>query len=226
MEVKIKTNNLCRDFKSGGEMIQAIKKVTITIETGTLTVLKGKSGSGKTTLMNLMGALDIPTQGDVIFNGRSINDISCKERDRLRRVKFGFVYQSIALMSLMSAYENIEFLLRIAGFEKKLRKKRTEECLDLVGLKNRMHHLPNELSGGEQQRVAIARAIVHRPEVLFADEPTGELDTHLGLQIVKIFKNMTKDEGLTVIMATHDPNMMDIADHVYTLEDGVIIEQR
>lgn len=135
----------------------------------------------------------------------------------------GFIFQSVALMPLMSAYENVDFGLRVAGFDSKERKKRAEECLNIVGLKKRMHHRSHELSGGEQQRVAIARAIAHKPKVVFADEPTAELDTHMGLQVMKVFKSLVEDEGLTVVVATHDINMMEIADMVYSLEDGQVI---
>lgn len=138
----------------------------------------------------------------------------------------GFVFQSVALISLMSAYENVEFGLRIAGYDSKARKKRAEECLDMVGLAKRMHHRPSEMSGGEQQRVAIARAIAHKPQLVFADEPTAEVDTHMALQIVRIFRSLVESEGLTIVMTTHDPSMIDIADHVITLEDGEIVDER
>ena len=124
----------------------------------------------------------------------------------------------------MTAYENVEFGLRVAGYAPTDRKRRAEDCLAMVGLQKRMHHLPQELSGGEQQRVAIARAIAHKPKVVFADEPTAELDTNMGLQVVKVLKDLVHEEGLTVIMTTHDPSMIDIADCVYTLEDGMIID--
>jgi putative ABC transport system ATP-binding protein len=136
----------------------------------------------------------------------------------------GFVFQSGGLFSNMSAYENVEFSLRVAGFAPDERRKRAEECLNMVGLSKRMDHRPNELSGGEQQRVAIARAIAHRPRIVFADEPTGALDTSMGLQVVKAFKDMVETEGLTVVMTTHDPSMIEIADAVYTLEDGEIVD--
>jgi putative ABC transport system ATP-binding protein len=128
-------------------------------------------------------------------------------------------------LSNMTAYENVELALRIVGFEKKERKKRAEECLELVGLKKRMGHFPNELSGGEVQRVAIARAIAHRPKIIFADEPTASLDTNRGLQVVKTFKDMVEQQGVTVVMTTHDPNMMEIAHCVYTLQDGELVNE-
>jgi putative ABC transport system ATP-binding protein len=136
----------------------------------------------------------------------------------------GFVFQSVALGSMMTAYENVEFILRISGYPVRERKKRAEACLHRVGLGPRMNHLPSELSGGEQQRVAIARALAHNPKVIFADEPTAELDTNTGLQVVKIFKDLIEHEGATVVMSTHDPGLMEVADKVYELEDGEFIE--
>ncbi|NSW92727.1 MAG: ABC transporter ATP-binding protein [Firmicutes bacterium] len=214
------------DFRSAREIVHALKKVNIRILPEKLTVLKGRSGSGKTTLINLLGGLDTPTGGKVFFKGRQISNMSALKRDEIRRKDFGFVFQSIAIISIMSAYENVEFGLRIAGYDPAYRKERAEECLKLVGLGKRMHHRAHELSGGEQQRVAIARAIAHRPGVIFADEPTAELDTHMGLQVVKLFKTLVEKEGLAVVMSTHDPSMMEVADCVYTLEDGEIIDER
>ena len=207
-------------------MIYALKDVNISIQSGTFTILRGRSGSGKTTLINLIGALDKPTGGKIYFNGDEITQMPESKRDAIRRKEMGFVFQSIALISMMSAYENVEFALRVAGYNTSERRKRAEECSAFVGLSNRMHHRPGELSGGEQQRVAIARAIAHRPRVVFADEPTAELDTHTGLQVVKVFKNLVEKEGLTVVMTTHDPSMVEIADHVYTLEDGEIVDEQ
>jgi len=171
-----------------------------------------------------MGALDKPTGGRIYFDNQDITMLSEKEKDSLRRQSMGFIFQSVALMPLMSAYENVEFGLRVAGYDPKERKKRAEECLAMVGLQKRMHHRPQELSGGEQQRVAIARAIAHRPKVIFADEPTAELDTNMGLQVIRLLKDLVQEAGLTVVMTTHDPSMVDIADCVYTLEDGMIAD--
>ena len=149
-------------------------------------------------------------------------EMSEKERGLLRRRKIGFVFQSVALVPMMTAYENVEFALRLAKY-KGSRRERVEECLKMVGLGSRLAHLPQELSGGEQQRVAIARAIAHRPEVLFADEPTAELDTNTGLQVVKIFKELAASEGVTIVMTTHDTGLMEIGDVVYQLEDGEFV---
>lgn len=222
----IRADGIKRCFQSGRETIYALKNINMTVKPGTLTILRGRSGSGKTTLMNILGALDQPDEGEIYFSGNKLSGLNEKKRDAIRRENMGFVFQSVALIFQMSAYENIEFGLRVAGFDNKLRTKRAEECLELVGLGKRMHHRPHELSGGEQQRVAIARAIAHKPKVIFADEPTAELDTHMGLYIIKLFKDLVIKEGLTVVMTTHDPNMVDIADHVFTLEDGEMIDER
>ena len=220
----IRTENISRQFQSGREIVYALRDINIEIQTKSLTILRGRSGSGKTTLINLMGALDAPTKGKIFVDDREITSLAEVKRDSLRRNDMGFIFQSIALMPLMTAYENVEFGLRVAGYDPTDRKRRAEDCLAMVGLQKRMHHLPQELSGGEQQRVAIARAIAHKPKVVFADEPTAELDTNMGLQVVKVLKDLVQEEGLTVIMTTHDPSMVDIADCVYTLEDGMIID--
>lgn len=218
----IVTDKLNRLFSVGDQKIHVLKDINLAVDTGTLTILKGRSGSGKTTLMNLLGALDTPSSGKIIFDGADITEMSEKQKDEVRRLKMGFVFQSVALISMMSAYENVEFGLRIAGFDPKYRKQRSEECLELVGLEKRMHHKPQEMSGGEQQRVAIARALAHKPRIIFADEPTAELDTHMGLKIVTLFKKLVEKEGITILMTTHDPGMMEVADKVYALEDGEI----
>ncbi len=226
MNEMIRTEQLARHFKSGGLVVHALKNVSIQVEKGKLTILRGRSGSGKTTLINLLGALDRPDSGIIRFNGRDITASGERVRNEMRRKQMGFVFQSVALISMMSACENVEFGLRIAGYPWKGRSERAQECLALVGLAKRMNHRPQELSGGEQQRVAIARAIAHKPEIVFADEPTAELDTYMGLQVVRLFKSLVESEGLTVVMTTHDPSMIDIADHVLTLEDGEIIDAR
>lgn len=222
----ILAENVVRKFQSGRDTIVALKGINASIEQGKLTILRGRSGSGKTTLMNIMGALDKPTSGRILFDGIDISKMSEKECNRIRKTNIGFVFQSVALIAMMSAYENVEFMLRVAGVDAKTRKSRAEECLHLVGLSKRLHHRPNELSGGEQQRVAVARAMAHKPKIVFADEPTAELDTHMGLQVVKLFKDMISAEGITVLMTTHDPGMMEIADRIYTLEGGEIIDER
>ena len=218
----IEARNVSRIFRSAGEDIYALKGIALDIEQGKLSILKGRSGSGKTTLLNILGALDMPTTGSVLFNGADITGLSERRRDELRRCQLGFVFQSIALISMMSAYENVEFGMRVAGYDKASRVERAKECLSFVGLAKRMDHRVHELSGGEQQRVAIARAIAHKPRVIFADEPTAELDTMMGLQVMKVFRQLVEKEQLTIVMTTHDPNLMELADRVYSLSDGEI----
>ncbi len=218
----IETKNVCREFPiAGGEPFQALKNISVKIPKGKLTILRGKSGSGKTTLINIIGALDTPTFGEVFLDGKNIVGVSDKEREQLRRQKIGFVFQSVSLIPMMTVYENVEFALRLSNY-KGDRKKRVEECLHLVGLGKRMQHMPQELSGGEQQRVAIARAIAHKPQVVFADEPTAELDTATSLAVIKLFKDLVQGQGVTIVMTTHDMALMNAGDMVYTLEDGSV----
>ena len=224
MENIITVKGLKKGFPvAGGDTFWALKGMDLEIPKGKLTILKGRSGSGKTTLMNILSALDYPTEGQVFFQEENIVQMNEKDRSLLRRKKIGFVFQSVALIPMLSAYENVEFALRMAKY-KGDRKARAEECLKMVGLGNRMHHMPQELSGGEQQRVAIARAIAHHPQILFADEPTAELDTNTGLQVVKIFKELCAAEGITIVMTTHDTGLMEVGDVIYQLEDGELIE--
>ena len=223
MEPIIVTKHINKEFRSGTMHVQALKEVNINIYPGELTLLRGRSGSGKTTLLNLLSALDKPTSGEIWFDNRDICALTENKRDEVRRTRLGFVFQSVALISQMTAYENVEFNLRVTGFDKKQYKLRAEQCLNAVGLGKRMHHLPGELSGGEQQRVAIARAVSHKPVVVFADEPTAELDTAMGLQVMRLFREMAATEGMTVVITTHDPQMMELADHVYILDDGIVI---
>lgn len=222
----IYTENLNRTFITGKEIVQAIKNVNVEVQPNTLTILRGRSGSGKTTLINMLGALDSVSSGRIIFKDQELTGLSPKKLDLVRRKNMGFIFQSFALITLMSAYENVEFSLRIAGYNVKDAKTRAEECLDLVGLGKRMHHRPQEMSGGEQQRVAIARAMAHRPSIIFADEPTAELDTHNAIHIMKLFRDLVKNEGITIVMTTHDPNMMELGDYVVTLQDGEVIDKK
>ena len=217
----LRARGVTRAFPVSGGKFWALKGIDADIPAGALTILKGRSGSGKTTLLNILSALDRPTAGEVLFDGQDIVRLSEDERTRLRRRKIGFVFQSVALIPMMNARENVEFALRLARVGGNL-SARAMECLRLVGLDKRANHMPQELSGGEQQRVAIARAIAHRPSVLFADEPTGELDTNTSLRVVKIFKDLIEAEGVTIVMTTHDTGLMEIGDRVYEIEDGEI----
>ncbi len=207
----------------GGDLFWALKGVDIQVPRGRLTILKGRSGSGKTTLMNILSGLDQATEGEVVFDDKNLGPMSEEARTGLRRRDIGFVFQSVALIPIMTAAENVDYALRLAGW-KGDRKERVRECLDLVGLSKRMAHLPSEMSGGEQQRVAIARAIAHGPKLVFADEPTGELDTNTALQVVKIFKELNESQGVSIVMTTHDRGFMEIGDRVYALENGEIVD--
>ena len=223
MSVLLKADNVSRDFTIGdGSVVHALSGINLEVNGGQLVCLRGRSGSGKTTLINILGALDKPSGGNVYFEENNITDFSSADCDKLRRHKMAFVFQSVALISTMTAYENVEFALRLAGVPMSERSKRAKECLTRVGLEKRMYHRPGELSGGEQQRVAIARAVCHRPRIVFADEPTAALDTPTGLAVLKLFRELVKEEDLTIVMTTHDPAMMELADVVYSLEDGVI----
>ncbi len=224
METAIRIEHLRKNFVLGNKKtIEVLKDINIEISKRKLTILKGRSGSGKTTLLNMVSALDDPTEGRVNFLGRDLAGLSAHEKENLRRCHMGFVFQSIALVPVMSAYENVDFALRLAGY-KSDRGERIREIMDRVGLRTRMNHMANQLSGGEQQRVAIARAVAHRPEVVFADEPTGALDTAAGLAVMDLFRELVRNEGATIVMTTHDPNLMELGDEVYEIVDGEIVE--
>ena len=226
MENAIIAQNIKRYFKAGdGTTVHALDGVSMEIKKGTLAILKGRSGSGKTTLLNILSALDMPTEGSVQFLDKNLEQMTEKDREMLRRYEMGFVFQSIALIPTMTAYENVEFALRLAKNDviNENTHDRVSELLERVGLSKRMEHMPEQLSGGEQQRVAIARAVVHRPKVVFADEPTGALDTAAGFEVMRLFRELIDDEDITIVMTTHDPNLMELGDEVFELSDGIVI---
>jgi len=225
MEKLITCTDLIKKYSIGSEEIYALNKASVEVETGKLTILRGRSGSGKTTLINQLCLLDRPDSGELMFNGEDALSASDNWRDNRRRGSCGIIFQSVALMPHMTALENVDFGMRIAGVKYSERRHRAPECLSIVGLSKRISHLPAELSGGEQQRVAIARAIAHRPKVLFADEPTAELDTQTGLQVVKVFLDLIENEKITVVMTTHDPAFMELGNKIYTMMDGVITDE-
>ena len=221
--------NIKRYFKAGdGTTVHALDGVSMEIKKGTLAILKGRSGSGKTTLLNILSALDMPTEGSVQFLDKNLEQMTEKDREMLRRYEMGFVFQSIALIPTMTAYENVEFALRLAKTDvinanTENTQDRVSELLERVGLSKRMDHMPDQLSGGEQQRVAIARAVAHHPKVVFADEPTGALDTAAGFEVMRLFRELIDDEDITIVMTTHDPNLMELGDEVFELSDGIVI---
>ena len=197
--VAIQTEKLHKYFGSGKNQVHALNNVSLEIEKGTLVILKGRSGSGKTTLLNMLSALDTPTEGKVTFLGKDLSTLHAEEKENLRRFQMGFVFQSVALIPVMTAFENVEFALRLSN-NKENHATRVKEVLERVGLAKRMDHMANQLSGGEQQRVAIARAVAHHPTVVFADEPTGALDTASGLAVMQLFRELVDEEGITIVM--------------------------
>jgi putative ABC transport system ATP-binding protein len=219
----VKVQNIERVYGSGTKAVSALKDISFSIERNQLVTLKGRSGSGKTTLLNIIGALDYPTNGSVYIDEINIGELSEKGRDQLRREKLAFIFQSFGLIPLMTVEENIEFGLRIAGVAKQEWASRTKDSIEMVRMTKRAMHKPYELSGGEQQRCAIARAIAMKPALILADEPTGELDTKTAFQVMKVFRELVEAKETTIIMTTHDPNIMELTDQIYTLEDGVIV---
>ena len=212
---------LSRSFLSGGATIRAVDGVDLEVEAGELLAITGRSGSGKTTLLNLLSGLDRPTVGTVQFQGQNLARLPEKELVELRRSKIGFIFQSFGLMPLLSAQENVELPLHIMGVSWRERRRRAAETLGSVGLAPRARHRPYELSGGEQQRVSIARALVTRPEVVFADEPTGELDTTTSRAIIDILLQISS-QGTTIIVATHDLSLAAAGNRRLEMTDGVL----
>ncbi len=217
----ISASSLSRKFESGGAEVWALKEVDLDVREGELLTLTGRSGSGKTTLLNLLSGLDRPTNGAAMFRGQDLSRLPEKQLVELRRRRIGFVFQSFGLMPLLSAQENVELPLHIMGVSWRERRRKADEALESVGLGPRAKHRPYELSGGEQQRVSIARALVTGPEVVFADEPTGELDTTTARSIIEILQRISA-EGTTVIVATHDLALAGAGDRRLEMADGVL----
>jgi putative ABC transport system ATP-binding protein len=213
-----------RVFDSGQASVTAVDHVSLTVPRGEFMAIVGRSGSGKTTLLNLIAGLDQPTSGRILVDGQEVSQFTDAELTQFRRHQVGFVFQSFGLLPLLSAAENIELALRIAGAGIRERGERTRELLRLVGLTERSHHRPYELSGGEQQRVAVARALANRPRLLIADEPTGELDSTTGAQIFALLREVAA-AGVTVVAATHDPFVMEHVDRVLEMSDGHMLTE-
>jgi ABC-type lipoprotein export system ATPase subunit len=221
----IEIADLERTFATGDRRVKALRGVDMRVARGALVVLMGPSGSGKTTLLNIVGGLDQPTAGTVAVEGRRLNDMSGAELVALRR-RIGFIFQSFALMPTASAYENVELGLRLSGgVPRKEWDARVRRCLAAVGLSAWVDHRPYEMSGGQQQRVAIARALAIRPRIILADEPTGDLDSKTGNQILALLRALADNEGVTLLMATHDPAAAEFATDLYQLRDGQIVER-
>ena len=203
----------------------ALRDVNMAVHPSQFIAVVGRSGSGKTTLLNLLAGLDKPTSGTVLFEEQDLSQMSESELTEIRRHKIGFIFQSFGLLPLLSAFENVELPLRISGVRSREREERTRDALEMVGLTRRSRHRPYELSGGEQQRVAIARAIVTRPPLLLADEPTGELDSVNASSIFGLFVEMVRNQGISVVAATHDSTLLAMADEVREMRDGAMLDQ-
>jgi putative ABC transport system ATP-binding protein len=212
-----------REYEVGSGVVHALQGVSLRIDRGRLTVIHGRSGSGKTTLLNMIGGLDRPTRGQVWVDGAEVSAMREEELVRMRREKIGFVFQAFGLVPILSAAENVEVPLRLQNTAPDVRTERVAELLELVGLAGRSRHRPYELSGGEQQRVAIVRALANRPKLLIADEPTGQLDSANARTIMEVVRGLVRSEGVSAIVATHDPLLLDIADRVVELRDGRVV---
>ena len=217
----IKTENLTKDYETGTQVVSALKGINLSVEKGEFLSIMGPSGSGKTTLMNIIGCLDSPTNGSYYLNNKSVSKLDDDDLAKIRNEEIGFVFQSFHLLARNTAFDNVMLPLKYAGVSKEEATKRSNNVLDLVGLSSRSKHTPAELSGGQQQRVAIARALVNEPSILFADEPTGNLDSKTGQDVMKIFKDLNKN-GQTIILITHEDSIAKQSNRIITIMDGLI----
>ena len=215
----LKLTDICKDYQQGKEPVRVLKHIHLSVEKGDYIAIMGPSGSGKTTLMNLIGCLDVPTSGTYELDGRDLKDLNDDALAEIRNKHIGFVFQNFHLLPKMDALDNVALPLLYAGVSLKERRERAAEALKAVGLEERIHFLPNQLSGGQCQRVAIARAMVGNPDILLADEPTGALDTKSGHQIMDIFRNLSQ-KGMTILMITHERAIAQCADKIYHILDG------
>jgi putative ABC transport system ATP-binding protein len=221
--VMVEARAVSRTFGHGSTAVHAVRGVSFTVRRGQLVALVGRSGSGKTTLLNILGGLDSPTSGEVLVAGQNVSAMPARERTLLRRSTVSFIFQSFGLIPMLTAAENVGIPLRITGTPRAARDERVRLLLSVVGLDGHAHQRPNELSGGQQQRVAIARALAVQPELLIADEPTGQLDSETGRQIMRLLRTVVAADGITAVVATHDPALHELADEVLALEDGQLI---
>ncbi len=221
----IEIRNLSRTYSMGEVKVRALNNVTFDVKRGEFAAIMGKSGSGKSTLLHQLGLLDIPTSGEIIFGGKNISGLSESQKARFRLLRFGYVFQEYALLPELTAIENVYLPAMALGRKKEEYMKAGIEALEQVGLGTRLHHRPREMSGGEQQRVAIARALINKPDILFADEPTANLDSISSKQIIELFQELNKETGLTILMVTHEPDDMKYVSTVVWLKDGELAER-
>ena len=218
----LKLTDICKDYMQGKEPVRVLKNINLEVEQGDYIAIMGPSGSGKSTLMNIIGCLDVPTSGEYELNGNNLRNLKDDDLADMRNKYIGFVFQSFYLMPKMEAVDNVALPLLYADVPLKERRQRAEEALKAVGLEERIHFLPNQMSGGQCQRVAIARAMVTKPALLLADEPTGALDTKSGKQVMDIFDTLS-ESGMTILMITHDPDIAKRAKKVYHILDGELL---
>jgi putative ABC transport system ATP-binding protein len=217
----IKTKNLTKEYEAGSQIVKALNGIDLSVEKGEFISIMGPSGSGKTTLMNIIGCLDSPTNGTYHLNERSVSELDDDELAKIRNEEIGFVFQSFHLLPRSTALENVMLPLKYAGCSENEAINRSKKVLEKVGLQDRVKHSPSELSGGQQQRVAIARALVNKPSILFADEPTGNLDSKTGNEVMNLFKDLN-NQGQTIIIITHEDNIASQSNRIITIMDGLI----
>jgi putative ABC transport system ATP-binding protein len=223
----IETQGLCKYFGDQNDtetLVKALDDVSLSVQKGEFTALVGPSGSGKSTLLHLIGGLDTATKGKVMLGGRAISQMSERELSDYRRDHIGFIFQSYNLIPVLTVAENIEYIMLLQGVDEAIRKQKTLTILKNVGLAGKENRLPSQLSGGQQQRVAVARAMVSEPDIIFADEPTANLDSKTGAELLDLMKTLNQEQGMTFLFSTHDPKIMQRAGRLVHLEDGRIIE--
>ena len=221
----IELSDVCKVYDLGEVKVEALKGTSLTIDRGEYVALVGPSGSGKSTLMNIIGCLDRPTSGSYLLAGEDVGKMSRDQRAHIRNQRIGFVFQNFNLLARTSALENVELpLLYAKGVSARKRRHRAKEMLELVGLADRLDHHPGQLSGGQQQRVAVARALINEPSILLADEPTGNLDSRTGKEVIQLFRTLNEESNITVILVTHDPNVARAARRILVLKDGQVVE--
>lgn len=224
MSIILETNQLCKFYGTNENQVKAVNNVNIQIKRGEFVAIIGKSGSGKSTLLHMLGGLDTPTKGNVVLSGKDMYQMNEDKLAVFRRRKIGFIFQAFNLISSINVWENIVLPLGLDG--RKVDEAYVNDIISILGIENRIHNLPNTLSGGQQQRVAIARALVARPEILFADEPTGNLDSKTSDEVIALLKMTAKKYGQTIIMITHDDEIAQVADRILIIEDGKVVDFR